>query len=49
VTNAFTGGNIQFTNATPVPFEFEPTGGLMVLSGAWLLSRHLKKKKSTKV
>jgi len=47
--NNFTGADIQFTTATPVPFEFEPTGGLMVLGGAWLLRRHLKNKKSTKV
>ena len=39
----------NFSSATPVPFEFEPTGGLMVLGGGWLLRRHLKKKKSTKV
>jgi hypothetical protein len=38
----------NFTAATPVPFEFEPTGGLLVLGGGWLLRRHLKKK-STKV
>ncbi len=30
--------------ATPVPFEFEPTGGLLVLGGGWLLRRHLKKR-----
>ncbi|MEI6328841.1 MAG: hypothetical protein WCP16_06390 [Pseudanabaena sp. ELA645] len=39
----------DFSSATPVPFEFEPTGGLMVLGGGWLLRRHLRKKKSTKV
>ena len=39
----------NFSAATPVPFEFEPTGGLLVLGGGWLLRRHLKKKKSTKV
>jgi hypothetical protein len=33
-------------NATVVPFEFEPTGGLAVLGGGWLLCRHLKKKKT---
>ena len=33
---------------TPVPFEFEPTGGLLVLGGGWLLRRHLKKR-ATKV
>jgi hypothetical protein len=39
----------NFSSATPVPFEFEPTGGLLILGGGWLLRRHLKKKKSTKV
>jgi hypothetical protein len=34
---------------TPVPFEFEPTGGFMVLVGGWLFRRHLKNKKATKV
>ena len=33
---------------TAVPFEFEPTGGLLVLGGGWLLRRHLKKR-ATKV
>jgi hypothetical protein len=37
------GADIQFTIAA-VPFEFEPTGGLAILGGAWLLHRHLKKK-----
>ncbi len=31
---------------TAVPFEFEPTGGLLVLGGGWLLRRHLKKRAS---
>jgi hypothetical protein len=39
----------KFSDATPVPFDFEPTGGLAVLGGGWLLRRHLQKKKSTKV
>jgi hypothetical protein len=39
----------NFSSATAVPFEFEPTGGLMVVGGVWLLRRHLKKKKETKV
>ncbi|PZU97120.1 MAG: hypothetical protein DCE90_08280 [Pseudanabaena sp.] len=30
--------------AIPVPFEFEATGGLAMLGGAWLLRKHLKKK-----
>ena len=29
---------------TAVPFDFEPTGGLLVLGGGWLLHRHLKKR-----
>ncbi len=38
----------NYSSATPVPFEFEPTGGLLVLGGGWLLCRHLKKR-ATKV
>jgi len=34
----------NFSEATPVPFDFEPTGGLLVLGGVWLLRRHLKKR-----
>jgi hypothetical protein len=34
----------NFSAATPVPFDFEPTGGLLVLGGGWLLRRHLKKR-----
>jgi len=35
----------NFSSApTPVPFEFEPTGGLLFLGGGWLLRRHLKKR-----
>jgi hypothetical protein len=53
----FSGSAVSSTNdlvfqgnftATPVPFEFEPTGGLLILGGGWLLRKHLKKK-STKV
>lgn len=33
----------NFTEATPVPFEFEASGGLLILGGGWLLHRHLKK------
>jgi hypothetical protein len=47
VTNAF---DIQATQvATPVPFDFDPSFGVAVLGGGWLLRKHLKKKKSTKV
>ncbi len=43
------GADIQFTSAaTAVPFEFEPTAGLAILGGGWLLRKHLKKK-ATKV
>jgi hypothetical protein len=35
--------------ATPVPFDFDPSFGVAVLGGGWLLRKHLKKKKSTKV
>ena len=40
-----TGRFNQFTiNATPVPFEFEPIGGVVLLGGAWLLRKRLMKK-----
>jgi subtilisin-like proprotein convertase family protein len=48
-TGSFTQFSFNVTEATPVPFEFEGTGGLMVVGGVWLLRRHLKKKKETKV
>jgi subtilisin-like proprotein convertase family protein len=35
-------------NATPVPFGFEPTGGLLIVGGACFLRKQLKKK-TTKV
>jgi hypothetical protein len=42
--------DIQATQvATPVPFDFDPSFGVAVLGGGWLLRKHLKKKKSTKV
>ena len=34
----------NFSESTPIPFEFEGTGGLLVLGGGWLLRRHLKKR-----
>ena len=40
---------INATAATPVPFDFDPSLGVAVLGGGWLLRKHLKKKKSTKV
>jgi hypothetical protein len=41
--------DIQATQvATPVPFDFDPSFGVAVLGGGWLLRKHLKKKKSTK-
>ncbi len=40
-----TGTDTVFSaTATPVPFDFEPTSGLLVLGGGWLLRRHLKKR-----
>jgi hypothetical protein len=42
----FNSFDINATAATAVPFDFEPTGGLAILGGAWLLRRHLKNKKS---
>ena len=42
-----TGSFTQFTintTATAVPFEFEPTGGVVLLGGAWLLRKRLMKK-----
>ncbi|MEI6330224.1 MAG: hypothetical protein WCP16_13390 [Pseudanabaena sp. ELA645] len=49
IVGSFTQFSFNVTEATPVPFEFEGTGGLMVVGGVWLLRRHLKKKKETKV
>jgi hypothetical protein len=37
----------QFS-AAPIPFGFEPTGGLAVLGGAWLLHKRLQKKATQK-
>ncbi len=34
----------NFSATTPVPFEFEASGGLAMLGGAWLLRRHFQKK-----
>ncbi len=51
-SSAFTGFDTVFQgnfSTTAVPFEFEPTGGLAILGGAWLLSKRLMKKKATKV
>jgi hypothetical protein len=46
--NATNGFVINATAATPVPFDFDPSLGVAVLGGGWLLRKHLKKK-STKV
>lgn len=43
-TNVDTVFSATFSEATPVPFEFEGTGGMLVLGGGWLLRRHLKKR-----
>jgi subtilisin-like proprotein convertase family protein len=48
-TGSFTEFSFNVNEPTAVPFEFEGTGGLMVVGGVWLLRRHLKKKKETKV
>ena len=48
-STAFNSFDIQATVATPVPFDFDPSFGVAVLGGGWLLRKHLKKKKSTKV
>jgi hypothetical protein len=37
----------QFS-AAPIPFGFEPTGGLAILGGAWLLHKRLQKKATQK-
>jgi hypothetical protein len=48
-TDGFNSGFvINATAATPVPFDFDPSLGVAVLGGGWLLRKHLKKKKSTK-
>jgi hypothetical protein len=45
LTNHDTVFSANFSPApTPVPFDFEPTGGVLVLGGGWLLRRHLKKR-----
>ena len=45
----FNSFDIQATQvATAVPFDFDPSFGVAVLGGGWLLRKHLKKKKSTK-
>ena len=37
-------GDVQFTSeAVPVPFEFDPAGGLLILGGFWLGRKQLKK------
>ncbi|MEI6427798.1 MAG: choice-of-anchor R domain-containing protein [Pseudanabaena sp. ELA607] len=41
--------NILDIQATPIPFDFDPSFGVAVLGGGWLLRKHLKKKQSTKV
>ena len=47
---SYTANSLPFNtfeiNATAVPFEFEATGGLVMLGGAWLLHKHLQKKKT---
>jgi len=43
-TDTVFSANFSPAAATPVPFEFEGTGGLLVLGGGWLLRRHLKKR-----
>ena len=42
----FSSFQINATAAVPVPFEFKATGGLVMLGGAWLLHKHLQKKKT---
>ena len=42
--DSFRLGNVQFTaEAVPVPFEFDPAGGLLILGGFWLGRKQLKK------
>ena len=45
-TGSFTQFTINATTAAAVPFEFEPTGGVVLLGGAWLLRKRLTKKGS---
>jgi hypothetical protein len=35
-------------NFTPIPFEFEASGGIAIWGGAWLLRKQLQKRKVTK-
>lgn len=37
------------TTATPVPFDFDPTFGLVFLGGAWLVRKGLKKRSNQKI
>jgi hypothetical protein len=46
-SSIFNSFDIQVTQS--VPFDFDPSFGVAVLGGGWLLRKHLKKKKSTKV
>ena len=43
-TGSFTQFTINANNPVAVPFEFEPTGGVVLLGGAWLLRKRLIKK-----
>ena len=42
--NAFT-ATFSTTAATPVPFDFEPTGAVVILGGLWGLKRWVNKKR----
>ncbi|MEI6332845.1 MAG: PEP-CTERM sorting domain-containing protein [Pseudanabaena sp.] len=45
-TQYFGNYGVSAATPTPVPFEFEPTGAVVVLGGLWGLKRWAKKKKS---
>ena len=38
--------SLSYTTATPVPFDFSPTSGLLSLGALWLAKKTLKKVKN---
>ena len=44
IESRFTATLSDTSAATPVPFDFEPTGAVVILGGLWGLKRWAKKK-----
>jgi len=38
--------SVSLTQATPVPFDFDPSFGLLALGGAWTVRKMIKKSKN---